>query len=109
MESHPEEFRVGGKPYIDRWDEHISDIQAFGNEVDTAALNAKVRDIRLGEIHERVMDELCNGPNKRRKEKEDAEYERHLAHALSHTKQQQLTVGSVFTDMNPTGNLGARK
>jgi hypothetical protein len=78
MESHPEEFRVGRKPFSDRWEEHISDIQAFGNAVDTAALDAKLRGIRLGQIHERVMDELCNGPERRRFEEVEANYERHL-------------------------------
>lgn len=94
MESHPEEFRVGGKPYSDRWDEHVSGIQAFGNAVDTAALDAKLRDIRLGEIHERVMDELLNGPDKRRREEEEDIYEKHLAQTLSALKASQLTVGA---------------
>ena len=88
MESHPEEFRVGDDMYRDRWDEHMSDIQAFGNAVDTAALNAKLRDIRLGEIHERVMDELCNGDERRRKEAEKHEYERKLV-ILAAQKAQQ--------------------
>jgi len=78
MKSHPEEFKVGGEPFCDRWDEHISDIQAFGNEADVNTLNAKLRDIRLDEIHERVMDELCNGDERRRKEMEEAKYEREL-------------------------------
>jgi primosomal protein N'' len=89
MESHPEEFRVGDDMYRDRWDEHISDIQAFGNAVDTAALDAKLRDIRLGEIHERVMDELCNGEERHRKKAEENEYERNLAASVQHMKQQQ--------------------
>lgn len=78
MESHTEEFRVGRKPFNDRWEEHISDIQAFGNAVDTAALDAKLRDIRLGEVHERVMDELLNGPERRRFEEVEANYERKI-------------------------------
>jgi pyocin large subunit-like protein len=78
MESHPEEFRVGRKPFNDRWMEHISDIEAFGNAVDTAALAEKIRDFRLGEIHERVMDELCNGPERRRFEEVEANYERKI-------------------------------
>lgn len=92
MESHPEEFRVGGKPYSDRWDEHVSDIQAFGNAVDTAALNAKLRDIRLDEIHERVVEELCSGDERRRKEAEENDYERHLAASVKHMQQQALKI-----------------
>jgi hypothetical protein len=90
MESHPEEFRVGGKPFCDRWDEHISDVQAFGNEADVNTLNAKLRDIRLGEIHERVMDELCNGEERRRKEREEHEYERNLSKSVALTKYQMM-------------------
>ena len=90
MDSHPEEFRVGDDMYRDRWDEHISDIQAFGNAVDTAALDAKLRDIRLGEIHERVMDELCNGEERHRKKAEEQEYERNLAKSLQLTQQQAM-------------------
>jgi hypothetical protein len=41
-------------------------------------------------FHEQVLDELLNGPDKRRKEAEDREYERHLAAALQHTKQQAM-------------------
>jgi cysteine sulfinate desulfinase/cysteine desulfurase-like protein len=90
MDSHPEEFRVGDDMYRDRWDEHISDIQAFGNAVDKAALDAKLRDIRLGEIHERVMDELCNGEERHRKKAEEQEYERNLAKSLQLTQQQAM-------------------
>jgi cysteine sulfinate desulfinase/cysteine desulfurase-like protein len=90
MDSHPEEFRVGDDMYRDRWDEHISDIQAFGNAVDKAALDAKLRDIRLGEIHERVMDELSNGEERHRKKAEEQEYERNLAKSLQLTQQQAM-------------------
>ena len=89
MESHPEEFRAKKEgPYHDRWYEHINAIHAYGNESDTAAINAGVRNIRLGQIHEQVMEELCNGPEHRRKEEEEAEYERKLAARLA--KQQIL-------------------
>ena len=46
--------------------------------MDKAVINARVRDIRLGEVYEQVMDELLNGPTKRRMEDQEAEYERHL-------------------------------
>jgi hypothetical protein len=32
----------------------------------------------MAEVHEQVMDELCNGPENRRKELEEQEYERKL-------------------------------
>jgi hypothetical protein len=90
MESHPEEFKVGDGPFLDRWYDSINTINAYGNETDKAALNVKLRDLRLGEAHERVMDELLNGPERRRKEEEEREYERNLAASVQHMKQQQL-------------------
>ena len=103
MESHPEEFKLKDPSYHDRWYNHMSAIGTHGNEVDKAALAAKVRDIRMGEIHEQVMDELLNGEDRRRKEEEDREYEQHLAQSLRQTKQQQLRVGTLSGDMNPLG------
>ena len=78
MESHPEEFKSTQSPYHNRWYDQINAISAYGNDTDKAAINARVRDIRLGEVHEQVMDELLNGPTKRRMEDQEAEYERHL-------------------------------
>lgn len=75
MESHPEEFRLKDPSYHDRWYNHMSAINTYGNEADKAALAAKVRDIRMGVIHEEVMEELLNGEDRRRKEEEDREYE----------------------------------
>ena len=104
MESHPEEFRLKDPSYHDRWYNHMSAINSYGNEADIAALNAKVRDIRMAEIHEQIMDEMLNGDERRAKEKEEDEYERHLTQSLQHTKQ-QLTVGSLSTDMDPVFSL----
>lgn len=87
MESHPEEFRLKQGRNHSRWFDHINAVNSYGNEVDKAALNAKLRDLRLSEIHEQVMDELCNGPERRRMEEGDQEYERHLAQAVRHGQQ----------------------
>ena len=70
MESHPEEFRLKDPSYHDRWYNHMSAINSYGNEADIAALNAKVRDIRMAEIHEQIMDEMLNGEDRRRKHAE---------------------------------------
>jgi len=56
----------------------MSAINTYGSETDKAALAAKVRDIRLAEVHEQVLDELLNGEERRRKEQEDADYERQM-------------------------------
>lgn len=75
IKSHPAEF----KRNVDcRWYHTIEDINEYGNEADKAAINAKLRDIRLDEAHEDAMDELCNGPERRRMQEEEAEYERQL-------------------------------
>jgi hypothetical protein len=89
MESHPEEFSSDKERYSDRWERYISEIEVFGNEADKAALNAKLRDIWMVKIHEKVMEELCNGEERRRKEQEDREYERNLSKSLLLTKQSQ--------------------
>lgn len=87
MESHPEEFKFTRGGYHQRWYDYINSINEYGNEADKAAINAKMRDIRLAEVHEQVMDELCNGDERRRKEAEEQEYERHLAQAVRHGQQ----------------------
>jgi hypothetical protein len=88
MESHPEEFRVADGP--ERWVTHIDMVQDYGSEADKAALNAKLRDIVMGEVHEDVMDELLNGEDRRRKEKEEQEYERNLKKSLTLTQHQMM-------------------
>jgi len=90
MKSHPEEFRVGDAPFHDRWYDHVNTINAYGNEADKAAMAEGLREIRLGEVHEQVMDELLNGPERRRKAEEDREYERNLSKSLLLTKQQMV-------------------
>ena len=90
MESHPEEFRNGDVLLHDRWYEYVNGINAYGNEADKAALATGLREIRLAEIHEKVMDELLNGDERRRKAEEEAEYERNLSKSLLLTRQQQM-------------------
>jgi hypothetical protein len=44
----------------------------------------------MDEVHEQVMDELCNGPERRRKHAEDTEYERNLSKSLALTQRQMV-------------------
>ena len=88
MESHPEEFRIGDGVFHLRWSRQIDMIHDHGREADKAALNAKLRDIIMDEVHEQVMDELCNGPERRRKEAEENDYERNLSKSLALTQRQ---------------------
>jgi len=69
MESHPEEFTRG----TNRWGGFVEGILEYGNEAEKTALNAAMRDIRLGEIHEWVMDELLTGPERRAEEERQRE------------------------------------
>lgn len=96
MESHPEEFRFKEGAYHDRWYNHITAVNSYGSDADKAALAAKARDIRMAEVHEQIMEELCNGPENRRKEEEEVEYERNLANSL----QQMATMQSQQARQN---------
>ena len=108
MESHPEEFRVADAPFHDRWYDHVNSINAYGNEADKAALATGLREIRLAETHERVMDELLNGDERRRKEEEEVEYERQMV-MQGRLAQQQLAAhqNAVGRYQNAIGQRGA--
>jgi hypothetical protein len=108
MKSHPEEFRVADAPFHDRWYDHVNSIQAFGSEADKAAMAEGLREIRLAETHERVMDELLNGEERRRKVFEEQEYERNLSKSLLLTKQQamQQQMQQMQQYQNAVGQLG---
>jgi len=84
MESHPEEF----KKDADRWDRVLVEVLEHADETEIAAIHASIRNIRLGEAHEDMMDELLNGDDRRRKAEEENEYERNLSKSLLLTKQQ---------------------
>jgi hypothetical protein len=86
MDSHPEEF----KSRVDRWDTVLVKVLEHANEAEIAAIHASIRNIRLGEAHEDMMDELCNGEERRRKAREEHEYERNLSKSLLLTKKQMV-------------------
>lgn len=67
MESHPHEFKYGAG----RWREVLDRIQSSGSSAEVDALSKKLRVIRLDELHEEVLDELCNGDERRRKAAEE--------------------------------------
>lgn len=116
MESHPEEFGPRGDQ---RWLDYLHQMDGMLTDEERLML----RGLRMQEIHEQVLDELLNGPDKRRKALEEHEYERNLAKSVQHMKQQQalthtqmkrqaeqslqdayasqLGVGTASSDMNP--------
>ena len=83
MESNPEEFT---SEEIGRWAQFLDELMPFVTEEERVMLRKPM----IQTIHEEVLDELLNGPDKRRKYEEDTEYERHLAAALRQTKHQAL-------------------
>ena len=88
MKSHPEEFASGAS----RWGWMVNDVMDHCSDEERTALKEGLRPIRLQEIHEHVMDELCNGEERRRKEQE--EYER--------TAQTALGAGSMGASLRNT-------
>lgn len=85
MESHPEEFSNDDG----RWAQWLDELMPFVTEKERLMLRKPM----MQTIHEDVMDELLNGPERRRKYEEDREYERHLAQAMQHTKLQAIQQG----------------
>ena len=74
MKSHPEEFASGSS----RWGWMVNDVMDHCSKEEAEAIKEGLRPIRLQEIHEHMMDELCNGDERRRKEQEEYEYEKKL-------------------------------
>lgn len=93
MESHPEEFdetRNSAEEIIstaDRWWRPLDRIMDWGSDAEKAAIKESLRRIKLNAAHHVAMDELCNGDERRRKYREEQEYEQNMAQAL---KSQQL-------------------
>lgn len=79
MESHPEEFQRG----MSRWAWMVESAMTNASEEERAALHAGLRPIRLQQLHEDVLDELLNGEDRRRLEREEQEYERNLLNRVN--------------------------
>jgi hypothetical protein len=100
MESHPEEFGPKGDQ---RWLDYLHQMDAMLTEEERLMLRSN----RMQEIHEGVLDELLNGPDKRRKEKEDHEYERNLTKSFALTKQQMMQQAQGSLQNAYANQLGA--
>ena len=83
MESHPEEFESDGEG---RWAQWLDELIPFTTEAERVLLRGPM----MQDIHERVLDELMNGPDKRRKEKEERESLLKSALAQQQSVQQKL-------------------
>lgn len=84
MESHPEEFKSDGSG---RWAEWLDQLIPFVTEEERVMLRKPM----IQDIHEDVLDELLNGPERRaeekRKREEDTKYQ--YAQARQHMAAQQ--------------------
>jgi DNA polymerase III delta prime subunit len=65
--SNPEEFKRGTA----RWVSVTNKVEDWGSEADKQTINDALREIRLTEAHEEMMEELLNGEDRRRKESEE--------------------------------------
>lgn len=98
MESHPEEFK---DPYLlsevqphigqERWDRALRVVIDKGTDADKEAIKDGLRPIYMKQAHEWVMDELCNGEERRRKEREAREAEEQRYRAQQAYANQTLT------------------
>ena len=89
MESHPEEFRIYDNSTLaigGRWETWIAQIRPFMNEAEHKALFNTAKEAFLQRVHEEVLDELLNGPERR------AEEERKHREDLKHYSQQKSAV-----------------
>jgi len=93
MESHPQEFGRGpiSNEAEDRWWRVRETVENFGTEEERAAIQTAIREIELRNAHEWMMDELCNGDERRRKEREGLEAKR-KAYAAQSTLQQAASL-----------------
>lgn len=101
MESHPEEFveNTGNGDIIsdgmrDRWWRVLTYVEDYGTEEEQKAIQAGLRKVKLDKAHEIMMDELCNGDERRRKFREEQEYEDNL---LQQMRQQQVNAQRTIT------------
>lgn len=104
METHPEEFFVANS----RWDSVLDVLRHDSNENEQALVNSKLRRIRLDEVHTLALDELCNGEERRRLQREQYDaYARQSAFAQNpYNSQMQPLAGSPVPSslLGVTGN-----
>ncbi len=91
MESHPEEFGENGSH---RWAQWLDQLIPFVTEEERVMLRRPM----MQDIHEEVLDELMNGPERRAEEKRkrDEEMQRHIAHAAAQQRAAQQSALSQY-------------
>lgn len=89
MESHPEEF---ADLYNPRWSAILGEFENEAMEEDHKVFRTALSRIRMDKLHEKVMDELLNGEERRAEElkrNKDAEYYAQVLRAQNMTAQAQ--------------------
>jgi hypothetical protein len=81
MESHPEEFK---SDMNGRWAQWLDQLLPFVTEAERVLL----REPMMQDIHEEVLDELLNGPERRRQREEEAKYEQQMLVQQARIQQQ---------------------
>lgn len=102
MESHPEEFSNDDG----RWAQWLDELMPFVTEKERMMLRKPM----MQTIHEDVMDELLNGPERRRKQEEEREYERQVMQQAvqRNTYAQQNTYASQLGSYQNAMGIGTQ-
>ena len=96
MESHPEEFGPKGDQ---RWLDYLHQMDGMLTEEERLMLRA----LRMQEIHEQVLDELMNGPDKRRQQELDRQYEQQLIMQKDQAARKHLIAQQQAAQQNAMG------
>lgn len=89
MESHPEEFTQGT-----RWSEYMKRATTFGTPHEQATLKEKLRVLQMDKTHVDMMDELLNGEEHQKKQKE-LEAQQALHDAQRYADAQRYTMADM--------------
>jgi hypothetical protein len=98
MESNPEEFEFhasGSLAVTGRWETWIAQLGWHFNEAEKALIYGKARELIFQRVHGEVLDELLNGEDRRRKEREEQEYERQMMRQSTLAQQQKAYVSQL--------------
>lgn len=93
MESHPEEFKFHSGSSLaitGRWETWINQLGWYLSEDEKELIYGKAKELIFQRVHEEVLDELLNGPERRAQEKRerDLEMQRMMAQSQQAAMQQ---------------------
>ena len=112
MESHPEEFKfhnTGSLAITGRWETWINQLGWYFNEAEKELIYGKAKELIFQRVHEEVMDELLNGEDRRAKEKQEYELERHKMAALHQQAQAYAQQHRAYLQQSQSAYLGSNQ